>query len=264
MDIKYKDVCHTDFLIRDIAAYKHKDASVYDYTQSGRVKHVVFYLCGHERSYYVDGKHVITLKLGDIIVIPHGAKYKSVVENKTEVAKGLGVSFNLVTPEGENVFFDEEMRVFRGDTYNKCHKRFERILFSAINANKNVLKLKSEMYTLLEELFSEKVGFSERYGDISDAINLIEKHPENNSSVKELADICHMSESTFMRKFKDYSGGVTPIKYRNNIRLMMAEELSASLSLGEIAEKLGFYDGAHLCKIYKQTKGYTLKNREIY
>ena len=47
MDIKYKDVCHTDFLIRDIAAYKHKDASVYDYTQSGRVKHVVFYLYGH-------------------------------------------------------------------------------------------------------------------------------------------------------------------------------------------------------------------------
>ena len=87
MDIKYKDVCHTDFLISDIAAYKHNDASVYDYTQSGRVKHVVFYLYGHERSYYVDGKHVITLKPGDIIVIPHGTKYKSVVEDKTDVAK---------------------------------------------------------------------------------------------------------------------------------------------------------------------------------
>ena len=194
MDIKYKDVCHTDFLIRDIAAYKHKDASVYDYTQSGRVKHVVFYLYGHERSYYVDGKHVITLKPGDIIVIPHGAKYKSVVEDKTEVAKGLGVSFNLVAPEGESVFFDEEMRVFRGDTYNKCRKRFEKILFSAINANKNVLKLKSEMYSLLEELFSEKVEFSERYGDIAEAIKLVEEHPENNASVKELADICHISE----------------------------------------------------------------------
>ena len=262
MNIKYKDVCHTDFLISDIAAYKHKDARVYDYTQAGRAKHILFCLSGHQRSYFVDGKHIVTLKPGDIIIIPHGTKYKSLVEDKTCVAEGLGFSFNLVTPEGEDVFFDEPMYVFEGDDYKKCHKRFEKIFLSAINANKNVLKLKSEIYSLMEELFSEKVDFGERYGDILEAIKLIEKRPENNASVGELAELCHMSESTFMRKFKEYSGGVTPVKYRNNIRFMMAEELSASLSAGEIAEKLGFYDAAHLCKVYKQTKGYTLKNRE--
>ena len=262
MNIKYKDVCRTDFLISDIAAYKHKDARVYDYTQQGRVKHILFCLSGHERSYFVDGKHVVTLKPGDIIIIPHGTKYKSLVEDKSCVAEGLGFSFNLVTPEGEGMFFDEPTYVFEGDDYKKCHKRFEKIFLSAMNANKNVLKLKSEIYSLMEELFSEKVGFNEKYSDISEAIKLIENQPESNASVKELADICHMSESTFMRKFKEYSGGVTPVKYRNNIRFMMAEELSASLSANEIAEKLGFYDGAHLCKIYKQVKGYTLKKRK--
>ena len=32
--------------------------------------------------------------------------------------------------------------------------------------------------------------------------------------------------------------------------------------IGEIAEKLGFYDGAHLCKMYKDHKGYSLKRKE--
>ena len=259
MNIKYKDVCQTDFLINDISAYRLKDTNVYDYTSTGRIKHVLFYLCGHQRSYYVEGKRIATLNPGDIIIIPHGAKYKSVVHDGG-FAEGFGITFNLSTPAGESIFFDEQMYVFKGDTYIKCHKRFEKILFSAMNAGKNVLKLKSEMYSLLEELFSEKADFNERYGDISKAVKLIENHPGNNVSVKEMADLCHMSESTFMRKFKDYSGGVTPIKYRNNIRLMMAEELSASLSTNEIADALGFYDAAHLCKIFKQTKGYTLKN----
>ena len=263
MNIKYKDVCQTDFLINDITAYKLKGTNVYDYTGAGRIKHVLFYLCEHQRSYYVEEKLVATLNPGDIIIIPHGAKYKSVVQDKGGVAEGFGITFNLATPAGEGIFFDEQMRIFRGDAYNKSHKRFEKILFSAMNAGKNVLKLKSEMYSLLEELFSEKVDFNERYGDISEAVKLIENHPGDNVSVKEMADLCHMSESTFMRKFKDYSGGVTPIKYRNNIRLMMAEELSASLSVNEIADVLGFYDAAHLCKIFKQTKGYALKRRII-
>ena len=261
MNIKYKDVCQTDFLINDVAAHRLKGTNVYAYTQTGRTKHLLFYLYKHERSYYGEGKHIATLNAGDILIIPHGAKYTSVVQDQSDVAEGICVTFNLVTPEGESIFFDEEMRVFKGDVYKKCLARFEKVYFSAMNANKNVLKLKSEMYSLLEELFSEKAGFNERYGDILQAINLIEKQPENNASIKELADLCLMSESTFMRKFKEYSGGVTPIKYRNKIRVMMAEELSASLSASEIAEKLGFYDAAHLYKIFKQTKGYTLKKR---
>lgn len=264
MQIKYKDVCQTDFLIKDVAAYHLKSADIYDYAQSGRTKHALFYLYEHERSYYAQEKHIATLRPGDIIIIPHGAKYTSIVQDRSRIAEGICVTFNLEATTGENIYFDEEMRMFRGDVYKKCRTRFEKIYFSAMNANKNVLKLKSEMYSLLEEVFSEKIKFNERYGDILQAINLIEKQPENNASVKDLADICLMSESTFMRKFKEYSGGVTPIKYRNKIRVMMAEELSPSLSASEIADKLGFYDAAHLCKIYKQTKGYTLKNREKF
>ena len=69
-----------------------------------------------------------------------------------------------------------------------------------------------------------------------------------------------MSEASFLRKFKAYSGGMPPIKYRNNIRIMLAEEMSASpLTTAEIAERLGFYDSAHLCRAYKEVFGTTLK-----
>ena len=41
---------------------------------------------------------------------------------------------------------------------------------------------------------------------------------------------------------------------------MIARELSSTqLTVNEIAEKLGFYDGAHLAKAYKKFKGTNLK-----
>jgi len=53
---------------------------------------------------------------------------------------------------------------------------------------------------------------------------------------------------------------VTPAQYRNNIRLVMAEEMAtSSKTLQEIAEMLGFYDASHLCRTFKQQRGRTLK-----
>ena len=115
---------------------------------------------------------------------------------------------------------------------------------------------------LLDELFSDSKTVRESFDDIFSAISAIENEPQKNISLKALADICHMSESTFLRRFKAYSGGISPIKYRNNIRLMLAGELATSnMTLSEIADTLGFYDAAHLCKTYKNEKGGTLKCR---
>ncbi len=171
----------------------------------------------------------------------------------------------MFSQKGEPIFFDERLKVFHQKSNSEIYKRLKRILYSALNPSGNLLRLKGELYSLLDELFANKEkreDFDEVFKDIMAAVNIIERTPENNFSVKELADLCHMSESSFLRKFKDYSGGIAPVKYRNNIRFMLAEELASShLNMNEIAEKLGFYDGSHLCKMYKEAKGYTLKKK---
>ena len=235
----------------------------YDFESMGRNKHLIFYQYRNSRCYYRENTYLCTLNNGDIVFIPHGVKYRTFSESRENLGFGTGISFNLVTPDGEPIFFDEDITVLTNDEDKFYYKYFEKVLFSVINPSRNALALKSALYFIAENIFpKEKSAYNEEtnFEDIKEAIRLIEKHPEKNISTKELADLCFMSEASFLRKFKAYSGGVPPIKYRNNIRLILAEELSTSLlTTAEIAEKLGFYDSAHLCKAYKELTGATLK-----
>ena len=267
MNIKYTDLCSTDFEFTDIVAYhmKGKNNVEYNYENTPRTKNLVYLQIDGQRHYCLGNKHICTLNTGDVLFLPHGVKYRSYITGKNDFNTGTGISFNMVSSKGEPIFFDEEIRLFSIQNGSITAKRFKRILYSVMNPSENVLRLKGEMYSLLDDLFANKgkrEDFDEYFRDIILVINLLETYPEKNLSVKELADMCHMSESSFLRKFKDYSGGIAPVKYRNNIRFMLAEELATShLTINEIAERLGFYDGSHLCKMYKEAKGRTLKER---
>lgn len=265
MIIKISDIHSTDFVFTDVVAYQLKPEyeDFYDFEAMGRNKHLIFYQYRNSRCYYRGNTHLYTLNSGDIVFIPHGVKYRTFSVSQENLGFGIGISFNLVTPGGEPIFFDEDIKILTNDADRFYYKYFEKVLYSVINPSRNTLALKSTLYFIAENVFpKEKSAYNEETGfsGIKEAINIIEKHPEKNISTKELAEICFMSEASFLRKFKAYSGGVPPIKYRNNIRLMLAEELSSSiLTTAEIAEKLGFYDSAHLCKAYKEMNGTTLK-----
>lgn len=265
MIIKYDDLCSTECVFQNIVSLRlNADNNItYNYEAMGRSKNLLSYNFENNRQYYYKDEYIRTVKPGDILFLPHGTKYRSFVENPDLPADGIVVSFNLYTPDGELILLDEDMRYITNDSTGKYRNQFKRILYSAMNPTQNVLRLRGELYSLLDDFFADskkREDFKENYEDIIKAIHLIENHPERNLTINELADMCLMSESSFLRKFKDYSGGIAPVKYRNNIRLALADELSNSqLTLNEIAERLGFYDAAHLCKIYKQTRGLTLK-----
>ncbi len=268
MMARYKDLCSVDFTFGNIAAYRMMadENIVYNYESTGRSKHLLFYQLENRRNYYLYDEHICTLERGDVLFLPHGARYRSFVENQKMKSDGIGVSFDMLAPDGEKIFVDEPIKLLVKDDCGQLFKRFKRVLFSVNNPAENVLRLKGELYSILDELFAEKekrVDFKASYGDIFNAINILENSPEKNLSAKQLADMCHMSQSTFLRKFKDYSGGIAPVKYRNNIRLILAEELiNSPMTLNDIAEKLGFYDAAHLCKVYKQTRNHSINRKK--
>ncbi len=266
MYIKYSDLCSCECVLDDITCYRMDskvNSFVYDYELTGRTKHLIFYQLDNTRSYYFGKTRLYKLEKGDILFLPHGAKYRSFVEDDPQLAGGIGISFNLIGADGEKIFFDEKIKLIMRDRDGVHYKQFKKIFYSVMNSGYSCLRLRGELYTLLDTMFSSYergTGAEKNFEEIKAAIEILENSPEKNTSIAELADVCHMSESSFLRKFKDYSGGISPIKYRNNIRLMMAEELAASpLTVSEIAERLGYYDAAHLCKSYKHIKGRTLK-----
>ncbi|MBQ4527867.1 MAG: helix-turn-helix transcriptional regulator [Clostridia bacterium] len=268
MNISYNDLCSTDCLLYDISSYHHMwdGPTEYNYETNGRVNNLLYYQLDNEITYYVKGKIRYQLNKHDIIFIPHGFKYSSFVSAKEDnPASGIGITFNLETINRERIDFFDSISIITKDKDGQLYQKFKKILYSVLHPSTNALKLKGQLYTLLDDLFSDKGKKDNNKkirDDISNAISIIENYPQKSYTNKQLAEACFMSESSFLRKFKQYSDGITPLQYRNNIRLMRAEDLIyTTKTIDEIAELLGFYDGAHLCRIYKSTTGHTLKRK---
>ncbi len=263
MIIKQAELLRRECRIYDVAAYSMREGNVteYNYAKEGRQKHLLFYEIENERCYTNGDAHIATLAPQDVIFLPHGSKYLSQPADKQKTPSGIGVSFRLCTPEGEPIFFEEDAIIIRRDYDTSLKRHFKKILSCMVNPVENTLRITGEISVLLDEIFSERDGGQiEDLKEFKAAVRAIENEPWKNLTLTELAAISCMSESTFLRNFKEYSGGISPIRYRNNIRLMLAEELAASkMTLCDIAERLGFYDAAHLCKLYRKYKGKHLK-----
>jgi AraC family transcriptional regulator len=76
--------------------------------------------------------------------------------------------------------------------------------------------------------------------------------------VSELAEEAGLSERHFSRLFRS-AYGQPPISYAADLRLERARELlnSGSLVLEEIAERTGYSDAAHLCRVFQTAYGCT-------
>ena len=83
---------------------------------------------------------------------------------------------------------------------------------------------------------------------------------ENNyfldSSNEEYANICHMSQSYFLKKFKERTG-TTPQQYKINCRIKNAEEMltQSNLKITEISQMLGFANSMYFSRVFQKAKG---------
>lgn len=99
---------------------------------------------------------------------------------------------------------------------------------------------------------------------IARALGCIHKAPEDNWTLQRLASAAGLSRSAFIRRFQD-SVGETPHAYLTRWRLGIAAQLlgQPSLSIGEIAYKVGYQSESAFNRAYKQARGRTpSKERE--
>ena len=81
-------------------------------------------------------------------------------------------------------------------------------------------------------------------------------------SIDEYAAMCHLSKYHFLRLFKQ-KAGVTPVVYRNEYRLSVAEQLLAhsNLTVEAAATAVGFSSTAYFCRVYKKSRGHTCRRK---
>ncbi len=118
-------------------------------------------------------------------------------------------------------------------------------------------EIKASIYKILTAICKNQKKKSARdmYASIKEGIKLLEANSD--LPIKEIAEICGISECYFRKQFKEYSGE-SPMDFRQRYRIEKAKQLLLSdegLSVGEIAEELKFSDIYHFSKTFKKYTG---------
>ena len=93
------------------------------------------------------------------------------------------------------------------------------------------------------------------YGVVLKVLSYIENHYMENFTMKELAEMFHMSTANFRRKFHDCMHAA-PIEYITLVRIEKACELLEE-RVEEIAFKVGYHASATFIRNFKKLTGYS-------
>ena len=95
---------------------------------------------------------------------------------------------------------------------------------------------------------------------IARAIQHMNRYCDSNMKLDDYADMCCMSKYHFARVFKQVTG-LSPLAYRNRIRIEYAKELliNSFLPISEISATLGFISPAYFSDVFKKSNGMSPK-----
>ena len=90
------------------------------------------------------------------------------------------------------------------------------------------------------------------------AVAYIRDHPRENVSMKEMADLCHLSPSYFSRLFNRETGE-TFVNYvnRQKIRLAKQELRGTNKSINQISSDVGYLNVSNFIAVFKRLEGVT-------
>ena len=200
------------------------------------------------------GTYKIRLNPGEMLYLPYSCAY-------TNVMFGNNIEYYQI----QFSVYDGETPVALRDRACTTKKHESDQYLSLISeAYESFVRNKSGKSICLGNLL-KMIGYfeSEDKGNINrkslaavgPALTHIERYYNMDTTVEELAQMCSMSVSGLEKVFKK-SFGMTPAKYRNNIRIEHAKQLLHSgYSIEETANSTGFSDRYYFSKIFKKQVG---------
>ncbi len=199
-------------------------------------------------------KQLINAKKGSVIYVPYNIAYKTEWLGDTQ---GEIYSLNYVMTDRDNyqITIAQEICDFCNyDSYilenlfKECYTAFEKQEYGYILKCKYIFfKILYTLSACMADAGKSKIGRALKY--INN--NYLEETP-----VKELAEMCNLGECMFRRCFKAEMG-ISPVKYRNKLRIEKAYELLTveARSVVESMEMTGFYDASYFNKTFKAYMG---------
>ena len=224
--------------------------------KNGRQKHGFIYTVhGEMRDIFLNGRErEICAASGELVFIPQGSVYTGIYsEEETEIRI---VQFDISDGELPE-YLSEPVKLeipnageVMGDFFAPTESR-------RINHSFYYLSKLYNLLWLIDECNSRLPG---KYRRLRPALTELAEGYCENLPVSYYSSLCDMSEGGFRRLFHEYTG-VSPIEYRNQVRLQNAKNKlqSGEYNVSEVAELCGFSNLSFFIRLYKKKYGYTPK-----
>jgi AraC-type DNA-binding domain-containing proteins len=139
--------------------------------------------------------------------------------------------------------------------------QYAKKLYCALNEKQDILYCTGQLICFLSLILCSQntVGSIDKH--IQTAMDYIMNHLDSKLTMKEIGDVCGMSESGFKHKFRQETG-YTPCDYINRNRIMRASEmLIKGCSVVQAAMDTGFNSSDYFAVVFKK---YTLQTPSEY
>lgn len=249
-------ILNNHFVVRHCTARDGSDTPLAFHCRKGLRKWSrFFYLVNGSIDFVSHTGKEITMKSGDIMFLPYDIEYSSAWTDSRD-GYYYSVEFVLEYPDGRNLNLFDDLTILFNDSGSYKQIFFEMASIVTESAVGSHLKCMELLMKLLY-LIAIRVRDSDMpAGDIIPAVEAIEGSFASDIDINALAGICHMSPATLRRRFLKYVG-MSPIAYRNTLRLNKARELlmTGLYTVGEAGEIVGINDVAYFSKLYKKQFG---------
>lgn len=191
---------------------------------------------------------------GDLIFVPKGSIYTGMYVGENTMIKI--VQFELISGELPE-YLSSPVKIDLPNSRELIEAFFEPIEKHVAHHPFYYL---SCLYWLLWRIDESYSGIPQKYKKLHPALVEIEEHWSENPKISYYAELCDMSEANFRRLFREYLG-LSPIDYRNNIRLNHAKSKiqSGEYNVSEAAFESGFSNLSFFIRLYKKKYGHTPK-----
>ncbi len=225
-------------------------------------------------SLYVNvGKERILAQKGDVVIINPCEHHLNQVEPNADAVYNLlcvdlsRVFNNVILKNGNIPYKSINMRFNNLIRNDDKVKKYLDLFFEASSQNDVLLSLGLfiALFSSLEpHVDSQKtINVGDRHYMIQEeivnnALFYIHSHYRERITVKDIADMCYVSESHFCRVFNEFTGE-TPVFYINRLRIDKAITImkNSDLTVSQIAQKVGFSEETYFCKCFKKYTGFS-------
>lgn len=260
--IDFSKLYELDFNLKNLFAVKQywKEKSYFKMSNPRKTSCLLLF-CGCSAKYKFDADELLVPR-HSVVYIPEGTVYESLFfDCDNLVPATILIEFSLYLPDGTNlsvgnypILLKKESNIEINDFFNEASDVYSQSVISRS-------KIKSIIYNLLSEFSRserQKSISSRGFETIAKGITLLESDFKSEITVKEISELCLVSESTFRRLFKEYMGK-SPIEYRVERRISYAKKLlkTGEMTVVEVALKTGFDDPAYFCRVFKRQTGIT-------